>query len=83
MSLCNLVFFQASVGILAPAISTYVNERAPEEQRATILSFQTGLFSDRTLQRGDDSSVSTLWSGGLACGVYDRLRVVFRSAERR
>ncbi len=60
-----------------------VNERAPEEQRATILSFQTGLFSDRTLQRGDDSSVSTLWSGGLACGVYDRLRVVFRSAERR
>jgi MFS family permease len=28
-----------------PAISTYINERSTEAQRATILSFQTGLFS--------------------------------------
>jgi MFS family permease len=40
-----LVLFQASVAVLAPAISTYVNERSSEAQRATILSFQTGLFS--------------------------------------
>jgi hypothetical protein len=26
-------------------MSTYVNQRSPEEQRATVLSFQTGLFS--------------------------------------
>ena len=40
-----LVFFQASVAVLAPAISTYVNQRSPEAQRATVLSLQTGLFS--------------------------------------
>ncbi|MEO7021245.1 MAG: MFS transporter [Ktedonobacteraceae bacterium] len=40
-----LVFFQASVAVLVPAISTYVNQRAPEAQRATVLSLQTGLFS--------------------------------------
>ena len=40
-----LVFFQASISVLDPAINTYVNERLPEEQRATVLSFQTGLFS--------------------------------------
>jgi MFS family permease len=40
-----LVFFQASVAVLMPAISTYINERSTEAQRATILSFQTGLFS--------------------------------------
>lgn len=26
-------------------MSTYINVRSPEEQRATVLSFQTGLFS--------------------------------------
>ncbi len=40
-----LVFFQASISILLPAISTYINQRAPEAQRATVLSLQTGLFS--------------------------------------
>ena len=40
-----LFFFQASTAVLMPAISTYINERSPEAQRATILSFQTGLFS--------------------------------------
>ncbi len=40
-----LVLFQASVAVLAPAISTYINERSPEAQRATIFSLQTGLFS--------------------------------------
>lgn len=40
-----LVFFQASIAVLAPAISTYVNGHSTEAQRATILSFQTGLFS--------------------------------------
>jgi MFS family permease len=40
-----LILFQASISVLYPAISTYVNERCPEEQRATVLSFQTGLFS--------------------------------------
>lgn len=40
-----LVFFQASVAVLSPAISTYVNQRSPEAQRATVLSLQTGLFS--------------------------------------
>ncbi len=40
-----LVLFQGSIAILYPAISTYINERSPEKQRATVLSFQTGLFS--------------------------------------
>lgn len=40
-----LIFFQASVAILSPATSTYINQRSPEAQRATILSLQTGLFS--------------------------------------
>ncbi len=31
--------------VLYPAISTYLNERSPEAQRATILSLETGLFS--------------------------------------
>jgi hypothetical protein len=40
-----LIPFQAALAVLGPAVSTYVNERCPEEQRATILSFDTGLFS--------------------------------------
>jgi MFS family permease len=40
-----LVFFQAAIAVLSPAISTYVNQRSPEAQRATVLSLQTGLFS--------------------------------------
>ena len=40
-----LLLFQASTAVLTPAISTYINERSPEAQRATVLSFQTGLFS--------------------------------------
>jgi MFS family permease len=40
-----LGFFQASVAVLSPAISTYINRRSPEAQRATVLSLQTGLFS--------------------------------------
>ncbi|HZS77802.1 MAG TPA: MFS transporter [Ktedonobacteraceae bacterium] len=40
-----LILFQASVAVLAPATSTYINEHCPEAQRATIFSLQTGLFS--------------------------------------
>jgi len=40
-----LILFQAAVAVLVPAVSTYVNERCPEAQRATVLSFKTGLFS--------------------------------------
>jgi MFS family permease len=40
-----LVLFQAAFAVLAPAVSTYINERAPEAQRATVLSLETGLFS--------------------------------------
>jgi MFS family permease len=40
-----LICFQASVAVLSPAISTYINRRTPEAQRATVLSLQTGLFS--------------------------------------
>ncbi|MBO0778910.1 MAG: MFS transporter [Ktedonobacteraceae bacterium] len=40
-----LVLFQASVSVLNPAISTYINKRCPEAQRATVLSLQTGMFS--------------------------------------
>lgn len=40
-----LLCFQASVAVLSPAISTYINRRTPEAQRATVLSLQTGLFS--------------------------------------
>lgn len=40
-----LVLFQAASAISYPTISTRINEICPEEQRTTILSFQTGLFS--------------------------------------
>ena len=40
-----LICLQASVAVLDPAISTYINQRCPEAQRATVLSLQTGLFS--------------------------------------
>ncbi len=40
-----MVLFQASLAVISPAISTAINRRSPEAQRATILSFQTGLFS--------------------------------------
>ena len=40
-----LICFQASVAVLMPALSTYINQRSPEAQRATVLSLQTGLFS--------------------------------------
>jgi MFS family permease len=40
-----LVLFQAALAILYPALSTYINQRSPEAQRATVLSLQTGLFS--------------------------------------
>ena len=40
-----LVPFQAALAVLGSAMSTCVNVRSPEEQRATVLSFQTGLFS--------------------------------------
>jgi MFS family permease len=40
-----VVLLQTAVAVLSPALSTYLNERCPEEQRATVLSLQTGLFS--------------------------------------
>lgn len=40
-----LVFFHAADALLAPSISRYLNQRSPEEQRATVLSLDTGLFS--------------------------------------
>ncbi len=40
-----IVVFQIGIAVLYPAISTYLNERSPEAQRATVLSFQSGLFS--------------------------------------
>lgn len=40
-----LVPLQVGVAVLIPVISTITNQRSPEAQRATVLSFQTGLFS--------------------------------------
>lgn len=40
-----LVLFYGADALLTPAISTYLNARSPEAQRATVLSFDTGLFS--------------------------------------
>ena len=40
-----VVLLQVGDAVLYPAISTYLNERSPEEQRATVLSLETGLFS--------------------------------------
>lgn len=40
-----LVVFQAAASLLQPTLSTYQNARCPEQQRATVLSLQTGLFS--------------------------------------
>jgi MFS family permease len=40
-----VVLLHAGDSVLYPALSTYLNERCPEEQRATVLSLDTGLFS--------------------------------------
>ena len=40
-----LVLFYGADALVMPAISTYLNARSPEAQRATVLSFDTGLFS--------------------------------------
>jgi MFS family permease len=40
-----LVLLHAGDSVLYPALSTYINERSPEAQRATVLSLDTGLFS--------------------------------------
>lgn len=40
-----LLVFRASDALFVPAISTAINALAPEAQRATILSLETGLFS--------------------------------------
>lgn len=40
-----LLLFHACDALFVPAISTAINARAPEAQRATILSLETGLFS--------------------------------------
>ncbi|WIG60740.1 MAG: putative MFS-type transporter [Ktedonobacterales bacterium] len=40
-----VVLLHSGDSVLYPALSTYVNERSPEAQRATVLSLETGLFS--------------------------------------
>lgn len=40
-----IALFHASDVLFVPAMSTYLNARVPEAQRATILSLETGLFS--------------------------------------
>ena len=40
-----LLIFRAGDALFVPAISTAINTRAPEAQRATVLSLETGLFS--------------------------------------
>jgi len=40
-----LLVFRACDALFVPAISTAINVRAPEAQRATVLSLETGLFS--------------------------------------
>lgn len=40
-----LTLFQAATAILYPTVSTQINERSPEAQRAMVLSFETGMFS--------------------------------------
>lgn len=40
-----LVVFRACDALFVPAVSTAINARAPEAQRATVLSLETGLFS--------------------------------------
>jgi MFS family permease len=40
-----VLLFYATDSLVMPAMSRYLNERAPEAQRATVLSLDTGLFS--------------------------------------
>ncbi len=40
-----LILFQGAYALWQPVVSTWLNERSPEAQRATVLSLQTGLFS--------------------------------------
>ena len=49
-----LLLFHAADALIVPVISTSLNERAPETQRATVLSLDAGLFSAAAL-------LATLW----------------------
>lgn len=40
-----VVLMHGGDAVLYPALNTYLNERSPEAQRATVLSLDTGLFS--------------------------------------
>lgn len=40
-----VLLFRVADDILVPSLSTYLNARTPEAQRATVLSLDTGLFS--------------------------------------
>ncbi len=45
LGLSGFLLLPTAGAVLAPVLSTCINERCPEEQRATVLSLQTGLFS--------------------------------------
>jgi MFS family permease len=88
-----LVFFQASISVLSPAISTYVNQRSPEAQRATVLSLQTGLFSAAMIVlfplfglgvTNVPYSTAYLWTlFALAAGALGTLALVLLLQKRR
>ncbi|HEU5440786.1 MAG TPA: MFS transporter [Ktedonobacterales bacterium] len=40
-----VVLLHSGDAVLYPALNTYLNERSPEAQRATVLSLETGIFS--------------------------------------
>src|SRR5262249_30406481 len=40
-----VVLLHSGDAVLYPALNTYLNERSPETQRATVLSLDTGVFS--------------------------------------
>ena len=85
-----LVLLRLGDGVLYPAISSSLNERSPEAQRATVLSFETGLFSATMIVLFplfglglSHASYTTVYGwtfaalvlGGLAIGLFTWLRL--------
>ncbi len=89
-----LIIFRVCDSLFVPAISTAINARTPDAQRATVLSLETGLFSggmivafplfglglsNVTYQQGYLGAALTLLAGG---GLIATLVVVLRRRNR-
>lgn len=87
-----LLLFHVGDSLMYPAISTYLNQRSPEAQRATVLSLNSGLFSAVMIvlfpafglglthtSYGVAYRVTLVAFAGLAVAIYVGMRLLARS----